>query len=73
MYLLGDCYLKIDDKKGAKNAFSICSEMPFNEELIQPSLLVSGKLAFELGYANEGAGQLKKLLKDCLLYTSRCV
>lgn len=64
MYLLGDCYLKIDDRKGAKNAFSICSEMPFNEELIQPSLLVSGKLAFELGYVNEGAGQLKKLLKD---------
>jgi tetratricopeptide (TPR) repeat protein len=64
MYLLGDCYLKTNDKKGAKNAFSICSEMPFNEGLIQSSLLVSAKLAFELGYSNEGSAQLQKLLKE---------
>jgi tetratricopeptide (TPR) repeat protein len=64
MYLLGDCFLKTNDKKGAKNAFSICGEMSFNEELIQSSLIVSAKLAFELGYSNEGSAQLQKLLKD---------
>lgn len=64
MYLLGDCYLKTNDKQGAKNAFSLCSEMPFNEALTEPSLLVSGKLAFELGYPVEGSGQLQKLIAD---------
>lgn len=64
MYLLGDCYLKTNDKQGAKNAFSICSEMPFNEALTEPSLLVSGKLAYELGYPVEGSSQLQKLIAD---------
>ena len=64
MYLLGDCYLKTDNKQGAKNAFIICSEMPFNSDLAEPSLLLSGKLAFELGYDNEGSNQLQKLISD---------
>lgn len=64
MYLLGDCYLKMADLKGAKNSFSICSQMPFNKNLIEPSLLLSGKLSFELGYSSEGSEQLKKLLRE---------
>lgn len=64
MYYLGDCYLKTNDKKGAKNAFSICSQMPFNQKLIEQSLLLSGKLSFELGYSAEGSAQIKKLLSD---------
>jgi tetratricopeptide (TPR) repeat protein len=64
MYLLGDCYLKTNDKIGAKNAFIICSEMKFNEQLIEPSLLISGKLAFEQGYAIIGSTQLKKIITD---------
>ncbi|MCC6185987.1 MAG: tetratricopeptide repeat protein, partial [Chitinophagaceae bacterium] len=61
MYLLGDCFLKLDDPKGAKNAFAICSEMKFNPQLVEPSLLLSGKLAFQLGYASEGNALLSKL------------
>ncbi|MDI9320201.1 MAG: tetratricopeptide repeat protein [Phycisphaerales bacterium] len=64
MYLLGDCYLKMADLKGAKNSFSICSQMPFNKNLVEPALLLSGKLSFELGYSSEGCEQLKKLLKE---------
>lgn len=64
MYYLGDCYLKTNNKKGAKNAFSICSQMPFDERLIEQSLLLSGMLSFELGYSNEGSSQIKKLLSD---------
>ena len=64
MYLLGDCYLKTGDKKGAKNAFSMCSEMSYNPALVSASLLLSGKLAFDLGYNNEGSAQLKKLIAD---------
>lgn len=64
MYYLGDCYLKTKDKTGAKNAFSLCSEMSYNRAVIEPSLLISGKLAFELGYSAEGSGQLKKLINE---------
>lgn len=64
MYYLGDCYLHTNDKTGAKNAFSICSQMPFNQKLIEHSLLLSGKLSFELGYSAEGSGQLAKLLQE---------
>lgn len=64
MYYLGDCYLKTNDKTGAKNAFSICSQMPFDQKLVEQSLLLSGKLSFELGYSTEGSAQIKKLLSD---------
>jgi TolA-binding protein len=64
MYYLGDCYLKTNDKTGAKNAFSICSQMPFDEKLVEQSLLLSGKLSFELGYSAEGSAQIRKLLNE---------
>jgi len=64
MYLLGDCYLKTGDKKDARNAFSICADMPYNTGLQEASLLLAGKLAFEAGYATEGTARLKRLLQD---------
>lgn len=64
MYLLGDCYLKSGDKQSAKNAFSICAEMPFNPAQQEASLLLAGKLAFEAGYSTEGSSKIKKLLYD---------
>lgn len=64
MYLLGDCYLKTKDKKGAKNAFATCSRMEFDPSLVEPALLLSGQLAFELGYSTEGAIQLNRLIRE---------
>lgn len=64
MYYLGDCYLKTNNKTGAKNAFLVCSQMPYDATLAEHALLLSGKLSFELGYSSEGIAQLKKLLND---------
>lgn len=49
MYLLGDCYLKTNDKKGARNAFGICSEMDFNPSQKEAATFLNAKLAYELG------------------------
>jgi len=49
MYLLGDCYLKINDKKSARNAFGICSEMKFDPNQREAALLLYGKLCYEMG------------------------
>lgn len=49
MYLLGDCYLKINDKKGARNAFGICADMNFNPAQQEAALFLFSKLSVELG------------------------
>jgi Uncharacterized protein conserved in bacteria len=62
MYLLGDCYLKTFDKKSARNAFSICADMPFNPAQQEASLLLSAKLSYEMGYYDEAMGNINGLL-----------
>lgn len=62
MYLLGDCYLKTGDKKSARNAFSICSDMPFNKGQQEASLLLTAKLAYEMGYNDEAMNRIRELL-----------
>ncbi len=50
MYLLGDCYLKTNDKKGARNAFGFCADMDFNPAQQEAALFLYSKLSAELGY-----------------------
>lgn len=50
MYLLGDCYLKTGDKKGAMNAFGICAQMDFNPSQKEAATFLNAKLAYELGH-----------------------
>jgi TolA-binding protein len=64
MYFLGDCFLQTGNKRGAKNAFALAGSMPYQPEIAEHATLLSGKLAFELGYASEGMQQLKRLLQD---------
>lgn len=64
MYFLGDCFLQTNDKRGAKNAFALAGAMPFNPAISEHATLLSGKLAFELGYASEGIEQMKRILQD---------
>jgi tetratricopeptide (TPR) repeat protein len=59
LYYLGDCYIKTGNKTNAKNAFNLASEMTFAQPITESSLLLSGKLGFELGYANEATEQLQ--------------
>lgn len=64
MYLLGDCYLKVDDKKSARNAFGYCADMPFNQLQKEASLLLAAKLSYELGFNAEAIYYVNILLAD---------
>ncbi len=52
MYLLGDCYLKAGDKKGAMNAFGLCADMDHNPSQKEAASFLYAKLSYELG--NDG-------------------
>lgn len=87
MYLLGDCYLKIGDQKSARNAFGICADMHFNTGQQEASLLLYGKLSYDLGFNNEAlrsfntlignfpvsthVSEAKTFLSDLLIKTNR--
>jgi tetratricopeptide (TPR) repeat protein len=87
MYLLGDCYLKTGDKKSARNAFGICSDMPFNKKQQEAALLLYGKLSYEMGYndvaitsftslinnfpSSSYRSEAKTLLSDLLIRTNK--
>lgn len=62
MYLLGDCYLKTGDKKSARNAFSLCADMSFNKKQQEASLLLLGKLSYEMGYNSDAMTSFNNLL-----------
>lgn len=64
MYLLGDCYLNIKDAKSAKNAFSICADMPFNKKQQEAALFLAAKLSYQLGYNNDAIYNINILLAD---------
>ncbi len=49
MYLLGDCYLKLEDKRGARNAFAICMDMDYTPQQKEAAMFLYSKLSFELG------------------------
>lgn len=64
MYLLGDSYLKTGDKKSARNAFSICAEMPYNAGQREAATFLSSKLSYELGYQDQALTRVRALLTD---------
>lgn len=64
MYLLGDCYLKTNDKRSARNAFGICADMPFNAQQQEYALMLHAKLSYELGYNDDAMTDFNKLLAD---------
>lgn len=64
MYLLGDCYLKTNDKSGARNAFGICAEMPYNPGQREAALLLHAKLCYETGYPDAAMRSLNSLIQD---------
>lgn len=64
MYLLGDCYLKTNDLMSARNAFSICADMQFNQSQREAALLLAAKLSYELGYNDEALTRVNDLLSS---------
>ena len=49
-YNLGECYLKLDQKEYARNAFAEAADMSLNAEIQEDALFNYSKLAFELSY-----------------------
>lgn len=64
MYLLGDCYLKVGDKKGARNAFDICSSMDFNPSQKEAASFLYAKLSYELGHEAIATRGLNSFITD---------
>ena len=62
MYLLGDCYIKTDDKVSARNAFGICADMTYNRGQQEASMILYARLSYETGYNDEALRELNTLL-----------
>ena len=64
MYLLGDSYLKTGDKASARNAFGIASDMPINKHQQEASLMMHGKLSYEMGYYDDAIKSFRTLFNE---------
>lgn len=64
MYLLGDAYLKTNQKNNARNAFLFCSSNSSNAQFKEISLFNYGKLSYELGYDAEALPALKQYVAN---------
>jgi TolA-binding protein len=62
MYLLGDAYLKTDQKANARNAFFICATNSSNAKQKEISAYNYAKLSYELGYQDVALTELQKFL-----------
>lgn len=49
-YNMADCYLKLEKKEYARNAFAQASEMEYNREIQEDAMFNYSKLSFELSY-----------------------
>jgi TolA-binding protein len=59
MYLLGDSYLKLGNKSGARNAFLFCSLNSTEPQQKEVSKFNYAKLSVELGYTDVALNELK--------------
>ncbi len=62
MYLLGDAYLKTNQKANARNAFLFCAANSSNEKQKEISKFNYGKLSYELGYQDVAQNELESFL-----------
>lgn len=62
MYLLGDAYLKVNDKANARTAFRYCAANSGNPAIREHSMFTDGKLSHDLGFDAEAVQILKQFL-----------
>jgi tetratricopeptide (TPR) repeat protein len=70
MYLLGDCYLRTNQKTNAKNAFQFCAYNGNNKQQQQISLFNYAKLSYELGYQDIALKEMKNFIANYPLSSS---
>jgi TolA-binding protein len=64
MYLLGDAYLRLGDKQGARNAFLFCALNNSNPVLQENAKFFHAKLSYEGGYFDQALKGFQQFLKD---------
>ena len=62
MYLLGDSYLKLGNKSGARNAFLFCALNSSESKQKEVSKFNYAKLSVELGYTDVALNELKNFI-----------
>ena len=62
MYLLGDCYLRTNQKTYARNAFQFCAYNSSNKQQQQISLFNYAKLSYELGFQDIALKEMRKFI-----------
>lgn len=86
MYLLGNCFMQVNDKDGARNAFGLATEMDYIPSIKEAATFLYAKLSYEKGneivatrkfneYVNnypggESINEAKSLLSSLLLKNS---
>lgn len=63
MYLLGDAYLKTNQKANARNAFLFCAANSSNEKQKEISAFNYAKLSYELGHQDVAMNELQKFIQ----------
>lgn len=63
MYLLGDAYLKTNQKANARNAFLFCAANSSNEKQKEISQFNYAKLSYELGHQDVAMSELQKFTR----------
>ena len=64
MYLLGDLYLRTNQKANARNAFQFSAYNNSNAKQQQVSRFNYAKLSYELGYQDVALNEMKKYIND---------
>ncbi len=64
MYLLGDCYLKTDNRQSARNAFGLCADMNYNKAQQEAAMILYARLSYESGKDDEALRMVNLLLNN---------
>lgn len=64
MYLLGDCYLRTNNKAGARSAFQFCAFNSSNKKQQEISLFQYAKLSWELGYQDVALSEMQRFIAE---------
>ncbi len=69
MYTLADCYLKMNDKAAARNAFKTASKMNYDSEVQGEAIYNYAKLSYELNFNKEAIASLQEINRDSKYYS----
>jgi len=68
MYYLGDCYLRLNDRTSARNAFGRASRMNYDAAIKEDASFNYGKLSYELGYDNDALSAFQGIAPGSTYY-----